>query len=317
MSADGVIIQSSAADSTRFEGFVKSRALAVKYSDYYRNSNPPLARIRHLQNQFTTANKSFLEGTLQKAKSDFELMVLDARAADWEKSQRGLIHMAYLRLAQMASNSETRTQYIKDAIAFDSTLLPEKNLIPPPITSEYNKELQEYKKSIAFWDTTSFSKDFDYAIINGQVFDFKKGSKIPIGHGQHRVTLLSDLYSPIHRVLNQDQILALVPAGIPMAQGTCSAPQVETLEPSPNSYSVFFNDDCVASHNNGSWTSTTPFALVPRTEKAEVHAIETDLPRPSTINWWAVGAIAATVGIIIYAVANSSAEKQQPTPTHE
>lgn len=316
VASSGVMIQAATTDSARFDGYARSRANLIKFSDHYKSINPSLPKMRQLQDLFISANRSFLEGSLQKAKTDFEMVAFEARSADWDKSQRDLIHLSLLRLAQLENDRQKRTAYIKEAIDFDRYKSPDVDLFPPPIIDEFRRLHSQHLQQLQSWDTTDFSKDFDYILLNGQIYDLKKGTKILVGMGRYRVTLLSDSYSPIIRVMTYDQMQAMLPTGIPLAQGHCNSPDVERPEQMPERYSVFFPDDCIAKYENGRWQKESDIKPYVRTIKTEEVFSTAPTEKPSSANWLAIGIITAVVGVVTYSIIKNQSESS-PRPTHE
>jgi len=75
-------------------------------------THPELNHRENLLVVFSEAQKSFLEKSNEEARAKFEAVLTLITQDDWEKSDREVFFQAYLRLAQMESDSARRDQWL-------------------------------------------------------------------------------------------------------------------------------------------------------------------------------------------------------------
>lgn len=275
---------------------------------------------------FQQAQQSYLEETPDKAREKFETVVSLSRKSDWSVGERRAIHASYFRLAQIARSDSEAQKHLHEAAVFDPEIAADKKIFPPPLVTSYEKILKEELKQATIWKVSGFKKDFSHIRVNGRTFDLSKGSQIVLLRGVHRLHLISNRFRDMIREMSSEQILTLVPTGIPLLEGTCENPKLSGGTPHM-SYIGFYSRDCAIAFQDGSFKKVAlKKSMEPDiyTQAAPVNGFDQTLKQqtgvsPPKVNWMTVGLVAVGVAVV-YALVKSQQDKNasgSPSPTHD
>ncbi|OFZ13988.1 MAG: hypothetical protein A2Z20_10165 [Bdellovibrionales bacterium RBG_16_40_8] len=170
----------------------------ISYDDYLSKSTVSESLKENLNNTFLKAQEVFLQSEILQIDSAWQDVVGFSYKADWAQAEREMIQIAYLRLAQTATNTAKTHSYLLAAIQFDSTFAPDSRLFPPPIIEQYKSIL--HNETLVPIDTSKFS-EFTIMLINGVRFNLTDNSPISLHRGTKRITLISPTYEPVTRIL--------------------------------------------------------------------------------------------------------------------
>ena len=88
----------------------QARTTLADHLDLNRPGEEASNRIR---TSIESAQRAWLAGSIESARSKFQGISGMAMDADWREPQREVIHYAHLRLAQSAKNSVERTRWLE------------------------------------------------------------------------------------------------------------------------------------------------------------------------------------------------------------
>jgi len=163
----------------------------------------------------------FLDGQLDLAQKEFQEITDKAHSSDWGEKERQVVHFAFLRKAQLTSNSRTSLNFLRQAMNFDSEQRVDDQIFPPPLVQQYKNLLRE-RKSKVFAMPPKTAK-FDQVLINGKTqLGLKSFLKIP--KQVVRITFLSNIYKPQSLVTDTHKLKDLKINLKPLVSGHCENP---------------------------------------------------------------------------------------------
>ncbi len=326
-----IFVQSSAVKDAEFKAFVKNVPSAITLSEYMLEASPTVDDQKNLLRILESAQREYLEGSLEKAKQSFELLVKVSRDADWSIEERKSIFYAYLRLAQLSEDTQ-RHNWLAEAVRFDFELSADKKIFPPPLL----KELESIRRDEIFnsknWDINGFKENIVYIRVNGKKYNTQYGGSIKLMNGQNRVVLVSNKKLPIVRILNINQILALTIPNSYFENPDCKNPVTDDVPASIKARAaLYFDEGCILISESDHWVTKTSALFLNNTKyttiesqlvtsgtvqpKIENH-IDSEIKSESSNKLWLIGLVAAgiTTALIISSKKSTDPSKQ---PTHQ
>ncbi len=281
-----IAVRASDYPSSNFRGQLKARLGLETYVSHLIEHSPEQDQSKLLLRHLERAQRAYLTGSLEEARSGFIQLTQLAHGSDWKTSQRQVIFLAFLRSAQLASSPQERRELLASGAAFAADLAPDPDLIAPPLVAEFNTVKRDLNDRATAVSIRERFADFDVLQLNGRTFAIATTSNLVVMPGSYRVRLLSNRYEPQTQVLTHHQLASLQPTMRPLVKGTCDRPRVtnslEKLsqevsgpvmpvsshqsfnEPSskkrPRSTKkadevlVFYDDECLQVRRNGQWS---------------------------------------------------------------
>lgn len=222
-------------------------------TDYLDHHRPGEELSERLQRLFERAQSSWLSGSLTTAKRTFlEITDLTLRA-DWRESQREVIHYSYLRLAQLAPNSEEQNQWLTKAARAFPDLQADPSLFPPPLYEKFRSIRAKLLASAKGFETDARFQNARYLLINGKRFELSQKLTIRLPDTTFRVTVLSDFHPPVTRIMHRSELESFEPNTPAFASGTCQNPEGATLPTELSQIAVVYAVDCIRVRSGNRW----------------------------------------------------------------
>ncbi len=193
---------------------------------------------------FKKAQILFLDGNLDKAKQQFLIVTEKKWSCDWAESERQLILFSFLRMAQIEQEAARQTQWLKQAVQFDSEWTPDPSVFPPPLISQFaSVRRQSVVQKIVL---PAFAQKFSALLRNGRFISLAQLS-LEASSGKARFTFVSDTYQieTVFMTLSELEQLSLQPQ--PLVIGDCNDFQLSENLKWIENVSVFFALNCVKS----------------------------------------------------------------------
>jgi len=261
---------------------------------------PGAAREELLRSRLERAQRAWLNGSVDQAKTSFTEIAEAAYSADWKDSQREAIMYAFLRLAQSCDSPLEKASWLERANRFAPDLEPDASLFPPPLLASF----KEARAKISIQSTPISFKDafpgFRTVLIDGRKVDVESSAVARVPPGTHRITALDDRFAPITETLTAAQL------GVFRVKGTLLATACESRVADVNGIGVevFDGERCPSSK-----------ALVPQMPAPDFANVPTEVSERPKRNWLLIGAVALGAAAV-YAIAHQPKSAGEPTPTH-
>lgn len=268
--------------------------------EYLEANRPGQDFERRLRAKLESAQRAWLSGSTDSARSDFIELVDLAPLGDWRDPQREAILYAHLRLAQSSATPIERSDWLTKAARLVTDLEPDTSLFPPPLIREF----REARAKVATQSTSVVLKDvfpgFRYVLVDGRKFSLDSSAPVRISPGSHRITALSDRHAPLTEQMTGAQLGVFRVKVDPLVE-SCAAP-VKPLDDGLI-VEVFGGPKCspVTAFANGAPNPT--WADVPTEVRSK--------PRR---DWLWIGAIALGTAAVI--AVQRSQKRSDPTPAH-
>lgn len=195
-----------------------------------------------LQQYYHSANDNYLNGSLDKAKSEFLEISQLQLSCDWKSKERQQITESLYRLSQLTSSMIDQKTWMRAAVDFDPAQTPDKKLFPPPLL----KLFDDIQKEQTF-KVIAMSKYYDtYTRIlrNGRSFQIdKKTLKFP--EGQARFTFLSDSHAPKTVVVTATALQRSNIESAAFINGDCKSFQFQKPPTWKSGTRLFFSPECI------------------------------------------------------------------------
>jgi hypothetical protein len=232
---------------------------------------------------FKKAQILFLDGNLDQAKQQFLLVTEKKWSCDWAEGERQLVLFSFLRMAQIELDTARQTQWLTQAVHFDSEWTPDPSVFPPPLIGQFSSvRRQTIAQKIVL---PAFSKKYSALLRNGRFISLVQLS-LEASTGKARYTFVSDTYQieTVFMTLAELEQLTLQPQ--PLVLGDCNEFQLSENLKWIENVSVFFGLNCVKTPQQLSQqTSTTHAGSVAKTESQIQLPTMPDDPAPLQKTW--------------------------------
>jgi hypothetical protein len=208
---------------------------ALSPSEDYLQIHPSLKNLQRLTQNFSQAEKTFMESPSQeRIVQAYKKVLTLENQEDWKEGQRKLFLTAYLRLLQMdppeTSDTEKR-QWTERALFYLDELEAPQDLIPPPI-------LRTLEDQRALFPVTSLNlppeiqNHFQKILLQGRIYSTASPLSLRALSGKVRVVLLGDFYRPQSFEIPLKEISTLSPQRTPYVTEDCPlAPEPKVYRP--------------------------------------------------------------------------------------
>lgn len=307
--ATTVLVQGPEAQILDYRATLKAHADSVSPTQDYLNAHPLVRERENLLVVFSEAQKSFLEKSNEEARKKFIEVLALLTNDDWAKGDREIFLHAYLRLAQLESDSAQRDHWLSLSLLLGEALNYDNMLFPPPLLVRRKQLSQDLPRQLI--SRKNWAPEWTQVLINGQ----------PCGHqdcgqwlrlaGRVRVTFLSDKWMPQSLIVNSSDLLRLHPREIVWAEGGCG--QVRWHDGTPHNRKIFWNLECDK--------TTLPITLniMPATG-AEAEAVPTLALQPERKAFykspWFWAGVGTAVVVAVVIASSKSKEKREPTTSY-
>ncbi len=297
--AEPIAVQSLKSSDFEFETYLNNQPQVKSWIQYYKNQNK-VAR-QSLYRELKKAQFEFISGDLEKSKKYFKNISDLKFQFDWNEEERKVIHFALLRLAQVTQEPLVKNQLLTEAIEFDSSLVMDENLFPPPMVEKF-KQLKKISKT-QVWSLPKNAAEFDEILVNGKSH---KGhtSFLRSAAARLRLTFLSNKYQTITLIQEPQHLESANLVLKPMALGDCDHPNWQ-MELDSSQQWLFVDEGCVGESKNPQTLSTVS------AQNLEISASNQNssgsVPQILKSKWLWIGVSILAAGVVV-----SQNQKQSP-----
>jgi hypothetical protein len=246
-SATGPIyIQHFETQDQQFKAELLARNEAISFDEFVQEKLVSPTLHENLKVAFMRAQDQFLKSEISQIESAWQDVANYAYKADWRDTDRAMLEIAFLRLAQLSSEASQTRSWLQTAVSFDSNYQPDSQLYPPPLLQLYESMK---KKQNLVEISTELMNGFSQVLINGTEIRIGSAQVLKISDGIKRVTFISSRYQPVTRVVEARSIVDLRPEKKPLVEGDCLSarlsPYADKMLSSETS-KIIFSDRCNA-----------------------------------------------------------------------
>ena len=214
--AGEVVIQAEQTPEIVYERYLSENPKSQSFIQYFLSRKPDLSH--RLFSDLKSAQFYFLSGDMEQSQKHFRKMAELQHRANWTAKERKSIHYALMRLFQMERDKNKKSDWLRQAIAFDYEKRPDPKLFPPPVVESYENLRAKMPQSV--WPLPEKADLFDKILINGKTRKVHSGFIRTVGEVQ-RIQFLSNKYSPVHYVTEPKELKKLSIKLTPLARGNC------------------------------------------------------------------------------------------------
>lgn len=236
-----VFVQPPSVPTPDFRAFVNSNPSRQFVSDWITDHLVTNSQKNDLSRRLTKAQAAYLEGSLQKAQGFFgEICSLDL-TVQFQNIDRKAVLYSCLRAAQLSKDEEKQDQWLRRSATLDGASI-QTDYFPPPLL----KRRAEILKSMPVVSVplSSLAESFRYLLISGRKVDLTRTNRISIKKASYLVTLISDSYQTVTKILATDDLTSWKPPLHPWIKGTCAHFEVATDTGWPPSAQPYFGEAC-------------------------------------------------------------------------
>ena len=300
----------SAADSKAFA--LKQDKLLL--SDHLENSRPGAEHDQMLRQKLERAQRAWLGGDMETARSEFRSLTELSLKADWRNVQREALQAAYLRLAQSSESGTEREGWLETAARLYDDLSPNSSLFPPPLLNEYEAARKRSAAASVEIDLRDLFPDFRYVLIDGRKVEVLIESRVRVASGLHRITALSDSHEAVTEFLTGAQMRVLRLSPPALTEGRCDEASLRSRTELPNAVDVEIYSGAGCPAKLANLLSSSRFLSGSEASSVSRETPLPSLPQASSPNhtWiWVVGA--AVIAGAGYALASHRDSSSEPT----
>jgi hypothetical protein len=197
-------------------------------SEHLEVSRPGADRSAELKNRFQKAQRQWLAGNTEAARSEFRALTELSQKADWRDPQREVLQASYLRLAQSASSGTEKSSWLEAAVRFFADLDPNPALFPPPLIEEFRAAKHRLLDDAPEFEPWEVFPESRYVLIDGRKIETKERKPIRLAPGVHRVTALSDTHVAITEFLTASQLRLFRASPVSLVEGSCGTARLKS-----------------------------------------------------------------------------------------
>ncbi len=237
--------------------FKAINAGSVSVVDHIESHLPAQADEKRLLQKFERAQKLFLSSDLDAAKVAYIEIAEEAFRADWSETQRKVITLSFLRVAQLSNDPHAVEDYLVRAVHFGWQIEIDSTMFPPPLVSQYSEILARERSKSLQVDFKEKFPQHDLIIIDGKRVKADLLRAYTVFPGRHRVTAVSNSHQLFTQELTLSQ-LNLIKADVPaFAIGNCDEPSLSGYQSLDSEViRVVFPNDCSRTYTGTSWVNS-------------------------------------------------------------
>jgi len=148
-------------------------------------------------------------------------------------------------------------QYYKSLVVFKEvkkyikwliSTYPYINFTDLDIIDSLAEKISETPMRFSNWEIPQKLARFNYLIINGKKHDIFPGKNIKLPKGEFILSLLSDSFYPINKIMSKSDLNSWAPNSEWLNSGTCDNPSLKVNKIFKTSY-IFYKNDCVMAND--------------------------------------------------------------------
>jgi hypothetical protein len=252
--APQVYFQSPGVNEVAYYTVLKSEPQGRSFSHAFLDMRRSIKEVSELQSDFLRAQENYLTSENRSNIKMWRNVTRWEHKADWSVTQREMIQIAFLRLAQLSRNPKEEVQLVERAFALDPGLKIEGLQFSPSLVAHW----QEIKVAANFVELQNERfAGFSHLLINGSPY-ILSDAKIKLPYGTHRFTWISNQFLPVTRVLDTKHVNQVVLPQVPLVSGTCEKPVTtdglrelmeDFVELKSAQLQIVYPEECVAGLN--------------------------------------------------------------------
>lgn len=282
---------------------------AIPFSEYQEAARPGVEFESELSAKFARAQRTWLAGQTDSARSEFRSLTELVQKADWRDPQREVLLTSFLRLAQSTLSGTEKTSWLDSAAKYFSDLNPQPKLFPPPLIEEFEAAKVRALESAVSIEPWTVFPEFRFVLIDGRKIEVASRKAILLPSGTHRITALSDTHVGFTEFLTANQLRLFRTKPIAMAEGSCSNARITQRSSFATDPILFVGSDCAGG----------PQQLELKPQLLNAHLMSELGSKPQTASskktwlWIVGGAVIAGAG---YALARELNRDKAPDQIH-
>ncbi|MES2964881.1 MAG: hypothetical protein V4760_13400 [Bdellovibrionota bacterium] len=251
------------------------------------------ARLEHAQ-------RAWLGGSMELAKSEFMEIAALSTAGDWRDSQRDVILYAHMRLAQIVDSPTEKSAWLSKAAKLIPDLDPDPSLFPPPLLREFKDARAKVASQSTLISLRDVFPGFRFVLVDGRKVVLDSASTVRISPGLHRITALSDRHAPLTEQMTAAQLGVFRVKVNPLVE-SCGAP-VGALHDGVE-VDVYDGPKC-----------SPPTALAPKKLDRNWADVPSEVKTRARRDWLWIGALAIGTAVAVSVYRNQRAS--DPSTVH-
>lgn len=319
--AKPVLAPATASNSQTYYAYMEANGNFETPSEFFRSLLSDSKESLQLKTLFEAAQQSYFTQkkavALSKYKDAFSLLT----QADWSSSQRQILFFAGLRISQLSEGSHQQ-KWLQVTANYFPEMKVDSEVFPPPFLSKYASAQNQRASQIV--EIGHLAEDFQWISVNGVGYNLESLKEVDFPLEKSRVTLYSDIYQPVSKILTPSEFVNWTPLKTPLVSGDCNSPKLE-LDAAKQA-SVFFGLHCIKVIRGD--RSLLVSQTSPSMKRSFDHPLNKALQHNSTHMeqpsqwwqnkwvWWGVAAAGAAYMIYDHNQ-NSSSSEQSPTTTYK
>ena len=277
-------------------------------ADYLEATRPGADHDQMLRTKLERAQRAWLSGDIESARSDFRALTDLALKADWKNDQREIIQAAFLRLAQSAESGTERAGWLESAARLFGDISPDATLFPPPLLAEY--EAVKKRTTTVSLELADIFPDFRYVLVDGRKVDLTLDSHVQLANGVHRLTALSDSHESVTEFMTSAQLRVLRVTPPSLVEGVCENSKLRSRSGLPTNIDIEIYSGSACTPKLTNTLNEARLITAPRDPYFP------DVPKAeSSSKTWIYVVGGALLAGAAYAVAKQN-QSSSPQPTH-
>lgn len=224
-----VVVGAVGVSASDLKAFATSKE-ALPYSEYLEANRPGLEFDAELKSRFARAQKAWLSGQTEDARTSFRALTELVLKADWRLPQREVLLTSFMRLAQSSLSGTEKTSWIESAVKSFSDLEPLESLFPPPLIEEFRAARIRMLENAASVEPWVVFPEARFVLIDGRKIETTQRKPIILPAGVHRVTALSDTHGSFTEFLTPNQLRLFRAKPMALSEGSCARARIQSSQ---------------------------------------------------------------------------------------
>ncbi len=239
------LIQSASADTSEYYAFLSINANYMNYADYQLlKLNNDIINDK-ISNLYLKAKQFYYQKKYYKSQKVFQELAGLRNKYQLNAHSKKLVLNSIMKLYEFSSTKIEQKKYFKlltstyPYIDFDDLVIIE----------SISEKLDEAPMLFNNWEIPQEFHKFNYLVINGKKHDIFPGKNIKLPKGEFILSLFSNTFYPIHKLISKKEIDSWAPNTVWINSGICDNPSLKVNKLYKNTF-IFYKNDCVIENDN-------------------------------------------------------------------